>query len=116
VLDSSDIVAGLEGGVALLAGSLGLGGVNVSGTVVGDLGLLSLAELVEDVGGTVLGKRLLVELDSVLEVALLDVGVTNTSIGLGDGLVVGTELTAFLDGLLSSLNALGVVALLKVDG
>ena len=51
-----------------------------------------LAQLVEDVGGTVLRERLLEVFDGSLEVALLGKGAANPSQGLRNELVVGAKL------------------------
>ena len=63
-----------------------------------------------------LGERLLEELDCVREVALAVVGAADAAEGLGDKLEVGANFAAFVDGLLTCLDALVVVALLEVDG
>ena len=63
-----------------------------------------------------LGERLLEELDRVREVALAVVGAADAAQGLGDQLEVGADFAALVDGLLTCLDALVVVALLEVDG
>ena len=63
-----------------------------------------------------LGERLLEELDCVRKVALAVVGAADATEGLGDELEVGADFAALVDGLLTCLDALVIVALLEVDG
>lgn len=83
VLDRLGEVALLEELVALLAFNIGNGGIAVGLLLANGLGLLCLVTLVglggdlyvfelgKDVGGAVLGKRLLEEFDGQVEVILL---------------------------------------------
>lgn len=106
----------LERLVTLLPRLLSLLGVNISLPVGLGLGLLRFSQLGEDIRGTVLSERLLEEFDGLCKVAQLGIGATDTSVGLGKDLVVGTEITAFLNGLFTGLDTFLVLALLEVDG
>ncbi|KAI6761416.1 hypothetical protein HG531_001969 [Fusarium graminearum] len=113
--DSAREVHLLELLVALLTSLLGLGGVNVGFLALLDLDTLSSTELVEDIRGSVLGKRSVVVLDSLLHVSLTLVGCTNAGVTLGNELEVGVDLTSLLDSLGAGLNGLVVVTLLEVS-
>ncbi|KAK2025424.1 hypothetical protein LX32DRAFT_60427 [Colletotrichum zoysiae] len=114
--DGAGPVALLELLVAVLAGLLGLGGVDVGQAGLLDLVALGGAQLGVDLGGAVLRQGLFVVLDGQLEVALLLVGGADARVRLGDQLEVGVDLAALLDGLGAGLDGLVVVALLEVGG
>ena len=78
---SAGPVGFLELLVALFAGFLGLGGVDVGLLLVVDLRLFGGAELGEEFGRAVLGERLLVVGDGVGEVAELLVGAADATKG-----------------------------------